>query len=286
LTVGSAARPAEPRPEIWFRRRINLRTAVRDIWPFRELVLTLAERDLRVRYKQALLGIAWSLITPVLLMLVFTFVFTKFAQVKTAGVPYPLFAYVALIPWTLFSSSVSAGGSSLVSNMAIVNRVYCPREVFPIATIIVAAVDAAISVFVLAILFAATGFSPKVETLYVPLFLPVLVAFTLGLTLALSSLLVYLRDLRHVLPLFIQAMLFATPVAYGIDVVAKTRAEVLIYSAVNPLAPVIDGVRRTMLLGHSPDWQALAVGAASSLLVLSAGYWLFKRLETGIADIA
>ena len=279
-------RAAEPRPEIRFRRRIGLRTALEDAWRSRELVLTLAERDLRVRYRQALLGFAWALFTPVMLMLVFTFVFAKFAQIKTPGVPYPLFAYVGLLPWTLFSASVSAGGMSLVANLSILNRVYCPREVFPIATIVVAAVDTAISLFVLAILFVVTGFTPKLETLYAPVFLPALLAFTLGITLAISALLVYLRDLRHALPLLIQFGLFATPVAYGISVFVKSTKQLLVYSAVNPLAPVIDGLRRTVLLGQNPEWDALAVGTASAFVVLSLGYWLFKRLETGIADIA
>ena len=285
-TTPARERPAEPRPEIWFRRRIGLRTVLRDFWRSRELVVTLAERDLRVRYRQALLGFAWALFTPVMLMLVFTLVFTKFAQIKTPGVPYPVFAYLGLLPWTFFSSSVSGGGMSLVANLQILNRVYCPREVFPIATIVVAAVDTAISVFVLAILFVVTGFSPKLETLYAPLFLPALVAFTLGITLLISALLVYLRDLRHALPLLIQFGLFATPVAYGSGVFVTSTTQLLVYSALNPLAPVIDGLRRTVLLGQNPNWDTLAVGTASSLVVLSFGYWLFKRLETGIADIA
>lgn len=285
--TGGARRTAdEPRREIWFRRRISVRAAVRDLWRSRELILTLAERDLRVRYKQAVLGFAWALFTPVMLMLVFTLVFQKFANIHTSGVPYPLFSFMGLIPWTFFSSSVSAGGQSLVLNMPIVNKIYCPREVFPAGAMAVACVDAVVSVGVLGVLFGIEGFAPKVETYYVPVFLPALLAFTLGTTLAASILLVYLRDLRHVLPLLIQFGLFLTPVAYGISVIAHTRAKVLLYSALNPLAPVIDGLRRTVLLGTAPDWSALGVGTASAFLVLGLGYRAFKRLEGGIADIA
>lgn len=280
------ARPSEPRPEIWFRRRVGLRAAIGDLWRSRELVVTLAERDLRVRYKQAFLGFAWAVFTPVMLMLVFTFVFTKFGQIKTPGVPYPLFAYLGLIPWTFFSSSLTSGGMSLVTNMQVVNRVYCPREVFPLATIVVAAVDTVISCLVLVVIFAVTGFMPKTQALYLPLLLPALIAFTIGLTLVVSSLLVYLRDLRHALPMLVQFGLFATPVAYGITVFADNRTELLVYSALNPLAPVIDGLRRTVLYGQNPQWASLAVGTASALVVLAVGYRLFKRLETGIADIA
>ena len=280
------ARPTEPRPEIWFRRRVGIRAAVRDLWRSRELVVTLAERDLRVRYKQAFLGFAWAVFTPVMLMLVFTFVFTKFAQVKTPGVPYPLFAYLGLIPWTFFSNALAGGGMSLINNMQIVNRINCPREVFPLATIVVAAVDTAISCLVLVVIFAVTGFVPRTEALYIPLLLPALIAFTLGLTLVVSSLLVYLRDLRHALPLLIQFGLFATPVAYGVTVFAHTRAQLLVYSALIPLAPVIDGLRRTVLYGQHPQWESLAIGTTSGLVLLAVGYRLFKRLETGIADIA
>jgi ABC-type polysaccharide/polyol phosphate export permease len=278
--------PSEPRPEIWFKRRISPLVALRDLWRGRQLIVTLAERDLRVRYKQAVLGFAWSVFTPIMLMLVFSLVFTKFTNVNTGGVPYPLFSYVALIPWTFFSNSVNGGGMSLVTNMQIVNKIYCPREVFPVGAVAVAVFDMVVSIPVLALLFVIEGFAPTVQTLYVPVFLPALFAFTLGLTLAISVLLVYLRDLRHVLPLLVQFALFATPVAYGVSVLANTREKVLIYSALNPLVPVIDGLRRTVLLGLDPDWQALGIGTASAFLVLSVGYWLFKRLESGIADIA
>ena len=277
----------EPRPEIWFKREIGLRSALRDVWRYRELVLTLTERDLRVRYKQALLGFAWAVFTPVALMLVFTFVFTKFAHVVTPeGVPYPLFAYVGLIPWTFFNGSVLAGGTSLLTNMSLLNKVYCPREVFPLSALASAAVDTTIATAVLAVLFAVEGFAPKVEIFYAPLLLVVLVVFTLGIALIIASLLVYLRDLRHILPLILQFALFATPVAYGIESIVHSKARLLLYSAINPLAPVIDGLRRTILVGASPRWDALAVGAASSAAVLLFGYWLFKRLESGIADIA
>jgi ABC-type polysaccharide/polyol phosphate export permease len=275
-----------PRPEIWFKRRVGLRSAFVDVWRARELVVTLAERDLRVRYKQAALGFAWALFTPIMLMLIFTFVFTKFANIKTGGVPYALFSFVGLIPWTFFSSSMTGGGMSLVSNMQIVNKIYCPREVFPIGALVVALFDAATSILVLGVLFAIEGFAPKPETYYVPVFLPALFAFTLGLTLAVSVLIVYLRDLRQVLPLLVQFALFATPVAYGASVIAHSTAKILLYSALNPLVPVIDGFRRTVLLGTDPDWDALAVGTVSAFLVLAGGYWLFKRLEAGIADIA
>jgi ABC-type polysaccharide/polyol phosphate export permease len=283
-----ASAPAEPRREILFRRKLRLFPALRELWAFRELVLTLAERDLRVRYKQAFLGIAWALITPVAMMIAFTLIFTQVGHVNanTHGVPYPLFSYVGLLPWTFFASSVSSGGLSLVSNVPLLNKLYCPREVFPIAAIADAAVDAVIATLVLLVLFPVFGYTPKLTSLYVPLLLVVLLAFTLGVTLAVSAVVVFMRDLRLVLPLLIQLGLFVTPVIYSADTLVKSEAALIAYSFLNPLVPVLDGMRRTVLYGEPPQWVPLAAGALSSLIVLLAGFALFKRLETGIADVA
>ncbi|MGH2851991.1 MAG: ABC transporter permease [Solirubrobacteraceae bacterium] len=260
--------------------------AIRELWAFRELVLTLAERDLRVRYKQAVLGIAWAVITPVVMMLAFSVIFQKFAHVKTGGVPYPLFSYMGLLPWTFFSSSLQTGGMSLVSNVPLLNKLYCPREVFPIAGIADAAADALIATVVLAVLFPVEGFAPKAQVYYVPLLLIVLVMFTLGVTLAVSAVVVFMRDLRLVLPLVIQLGLFVTPVIYQPSSISSSQTFLVGYSILNPLVPVIDWLRATVLSGHAPPWTALIAGGASSLVYLIGGFKLFKRLETGMADVA
>ena len=280
----AASRATEPPPDSLFRLKVRVVPAIREVWQRRELVRTLAERDLRVRYKQAFLGIAWSILTPLALMVVFTVFFQRVAKVDTGGAPYALFAYLGLLPWTFFSTSVSQGGQSLVTNNQLVNKVYCPREVFPLASLAVAAVDTILATLVLGLLFAITGFMPKPTSVWVPVLLTVQVAFTFGITLVMSAVLVFLRDLRHVLPIILQLGLFATPVAYGIDVVAPSLQ--VWYSALNPLAPVIDGYRRTILLGLPPDWQLLGPAALTSALLLGVGYVLFKRLEPGFADYA
>src|SRR5581483_639238 len=212
---------AEPPREIMFRRRIKLAASLRELVEYRVLTLTLAERDLRARYKQAFLGWAWAILTPLMLMFVFTFVFTKFAKVDSGGVPYALFAYVGLVPWTFFSNAVNGGGMSLVSNMPLLNKMYCPRETFPLAAMAVAAVDALLSVGVLVIIFAVEGYKPHIQLLYAPLLLLVELVFTIAVALAVSAILVYLRDLRHALPLLLQVALYATPVAYGLNAIAK-----------------------------------------------------------------
>jgi ABC-type polysaccharide/polyol phosphate export permease len=284
--MSAAKRPREPRPGIWFRRRINLLSALKELWDFRGLTVTLAERDLRVRYKQAALGIAWAVIGPLVMMVAFTVLFNRFAKVNTGGAPYALFSYLGLLPWTFFSTSLSQGGLSLVSNVPLLNKLYCPREVFPIASIADAAVDALIATCLLAVLFPITGFAPKPEVYYVPLFVIVLVMFTVGVTLAISAILVYMRDLRLALPLLIQVGLFVTPVVYGTSSISHSKAFLVAFSAVNPLVPVIDGLRSTVLNGMAPNWTSLGAGAISALLYLLGGFALFKRMETGMADIA
>jgi len=274
----------EPPPELLFRLRVNLPAAVREVWRARGLVRTLAERDFRVRYKQAFLGFTWTVLTPFALMVVFTLFFQRLAKVDTGGAPYALFAYLGLLPWTFFSTSVSQGGQSLVANSQLVNKVYCPREVFPLASVVVAAVDTAIAAVMLGLLFLVTSFMPKATTVWVPVLLAVQVAFTCGVTLITASAIVFLRDLRHVLPIALQLGLFVTPVAYGMSVVDPSLR--VLYSALNPLAPVIDGYRRTVLLGLPPDWHLLVPGAVTSVVVLALGYLMFKRLEPGFADYA
>lgn len=281
----SAEQLAGPPPGLRYRRRVRLVPAVREVWRARELVRSLAERELRARYKQAVLGFAWAVVTPLLLMIAFTLVFQRVARVDTGGVPYALFSYLGLVPWAFFSTSVSTGGQSIVTNVSLLNKVYCPREVFPIASVTVAAIDSAIAVGVLGILFAAFGFMPRPQTAWVPLLLVVQVAFTLGVALVISAVMVYLRDLRHALPIMLQMGLFVTPVAYPIDTFVPEGLRPL-YVALNPLAAVIDGYRRTVLLGLPPDWALVGWAAAAAFTVLALGYLLFKRLETGFADVA
>lgn len=262
-------------------------SALKELWDFRELTLTLAERDLRVRYKQAALGIVWAIITPVVMMVAFTVLFNRFAKVHTGGAPYALFSYLGLLPWTFFASSLSQGGLSLIGNNDLLNKLYCPREVFPIAALADAAVDALIATCVLAVLFPITGFAPKVQVFYyLPLLLLVLVMFTLAVTLAVAAVTVYARDLRLALPLAIQLGLFVTPVVYGASAISASKGFLIAYSVINPLVPVIDGLRSTVLDGVPPDWASLGAGAASSLVYLLGAGWLFKRLEVGMADVA
>jgi ABC-type polysaccharide/polyol phosphate export permease len=273
-----------PPPALRFKRRVRPVLFMRELWRARELVRSLAERDLRARYKQAVLGFAWAVITPLLLTVVFTFVFGRVARIETGGVPYPLFAYLGLLTWTFFSSSLSQGASSLVANVTLLNKVYCPREVFPLGSVAVALVDMAVSAVVLGVMFVLFGFAPQPASVWLLVLIPIAIAFSIGSALALSVIVVYLRDLRHALPILLQLGLFATPVAYGMEFIPEAWR--LPYVAVNPLAAVIDGSRRAVLLNQAPATSLTLTAAASCCFILIIGYVVFKRLETGIADVA
>jgi ABC-2 type transport system permease protein/lipopolysaccharide transport system permease protein len=276
--------PAEPPREIRYRHHLRVAHALGEAWRSRELILTLAERDLRARYKQTVLGAAWAVLLPLALMVVFSVFLQRVAKFDTHGVPYPLFAYVALVPWGFFTSTVTNGGQSLVLNNSLLNKVACPREVFPVAAMLVAGFDMLVSIGVLGLLFVIEQFAPKSTAIWVPVLFLVQVAFTLAVTLIVSATLVYVRDLRQALPIVLQLGLFATPVAYGMNLIPVRFRTV--YSFLNPLAPVIDGYRRTILFGSPPDWSLVAAGALGAFALLIGGYQLFKRLEVGFADVA
>ena len=282
MSLATNVSPAPP-PELRFRRRIRPSTAMRELWQARELVRALVERQLRARYKQAILGFAWAVIPPLVLMVVLSVFVQRVVNIPTGGIPYPLFSYVALVPWTFFASSVTAAGGSILGSMDLINKVYSPREAFPLASILTAGVDALVGLVALGILFAVYTFLPKATSVWIAVLLVVQVVFTVGVSLIVSALVVYLRDLRHALPVIIQLGFFATPIAYGIDQIPRPLR--LIYSALNPLAPVIDGYRRVVLLGQLPSWGLLLAGATTSFVLLAVGFMVFKRLETGFADV-
>ncbi|MGH8773884.1 MAG: ABC transporter permease [Jiangellaceae bacterium] len=274
-----------PPPELIFRRILQPLAMLRELWAGRDLIVVLAERELRARYKQTKVGFAWALLTPFLLMVVFTVFFKRVADIQTPeNIPYPLFTYIALLPWTFFSGSLARGAVSITQNLTLLNKVYCPREVFPLAAIAVAAVDTAIALSILGLLFAIYQFMPQLEIVWLPVLMLVQLTFTIGITLFLSACVVYLRDIRQILPMILQFGLFATPIGYSFDVVPEKYWAA--YSALNPLAPVIDGYRRTVLLGAPPRLGLLAIAAFSGVLMLGIGYLLFKRMETNFADVA
>jgi ABC-2 type transport system permease protein/lipopolysaccharide transport system permease protein len=276
--------PREPRPEWMYHRPLRPARLLREVWRARSIVRTLTERDLRVRYKQSLLGFTWAVLTPLGLLVAFMIVFQRAAGVETGGPPYPLFAFIGLVPWMFFSSAVSTGGNSVLNDKALLSKAQFPREVFPLSGVAVAGVDALMGLVPLMVLFLAYGRAPSVTTPLAVLPLIVMIAFVTGLALLLSAVIVHLRDVRLALPLALQILLFATPVGYSLDVVPAGFR--LAYSFINPLGPVIDSYRRTVLMGEQPQWDHLGAASVTAAVCLVAGYLVFKRLETGFADVA
>ena len=274
----------EPPDELRYRRPLRLLASARDLWRSRELLATLTEREVRARYKSATLGAAWAVANPLLLMVVFAVFFNRVVEVDTGGVPYALFTYVALIPWTFFSQSVAFGGPLLVAERDLIARVAFPRESLSLSALGVAGFHAAMSLPALAFGFLVTGTGPTLTSYWVPVLVLIQGAWIAGVVLGLSATLVYWQDLRQTIPPLLQIGLFATPVAYGVEGVPPDL--LYPYTVLNPLVGVIDGYRRAVLMGEAPQADLLALSAIGAAVALVGGYALFKRLEGGFADVA
>ncbi len=276
--------PDAPPPELRYRRAFRLKQSMNALWRSRTIIWSLTIRDLRSTYSQEVLGFAWALLTPLVLMIVFTFLEGRFGGgINTGGVWYPIFLYVGLMPWTFFSGSVSSGGTSLVGN-PLLNKVYAPREVFPIAEIFGTVVSTLCASVALIILFIIDGRLPSVTSYWAIPLLVILLIFTLGITVLVAAMTVFLRDMRHALPLFLQVGLFATPIIWPLTKIASEYR--LAYVAVNPMAGIIDGLRRCVLYDQAPRASYTLVALGVSVLWLFFGYVVFKRLETGFADVS
>jgi lipopolysaccharide transport system permease protein len=282
----SAAGIVQPSPETVIRATdppAGPWIALRELAAHRELLLTLAVREIRVRYKQSILGIAWAVIQPVVMMLVFTIVFSRFARLPSEGLPYPAFSYAALLPWTFFAGAVSAAMGSVAGGASLVKKVYFPREVLPLASILTNAVDFGIS----AAIFAALLLYYRVDlTVYALLAVPLvvlLVALTAGLALLLAAFNAYYRDVRYALPLAMQVWLYATPVAWSMTMVPPEYR--IPCAIVNPMVAIVDGFRAVLLRGQAPDWPLLAAGTVTTVVVLAVAYRYFATVQRNFADI-
>lgn len=277
--------PDSPPPELRFRARSRVLDTARGLWSAREVIVSLAERDIRARYKQSFLGLTWAVVQPLSLVFVLTFFARKVGSVASADVSYPVYAMTGLVVWGFFTSALSQGGLSLLTNSALLNKVYCPRQAFPVAGMLVAAVDGFVATLALVALFVINKEPVSLTALWIPLLLLVQIVFTAAVTLTFSAIVIYVRDLRNALPLALQFGLFATPIAYGMSSYGARSKQVL-YSVLNPLGPVIDSYRRVLFHDVGPDWQLMLPAAASSVVLFTLALALFGRLERGFADVA
>ena len=253
-----------------------------EVWQARELLYFLVWRDVKVRYKQTVLGIGWSVLQPFLAMVVFTIFFGRLAKMPSDGVPYPLFSLAALVPWTYFSAAALNGSTSLVGNQHLLAKVYFPRVLVPLAAVLMPAVDLAVSFTMLLVLMAWYHVMPTAAVLLLPLYVALGVSTAFAVTLWTSGLSVRYRDARYVLPFIVQIWLFVTPVAYPASLVPERWR--LLY-ALNPMASVVEGFR-SALLGTAGPGSMVVVAVVVVVAAVASGATYFRSVEGSIVDLA
>jgi lipopolysaccharide transport system permease protein len=252
------------------------------LWEFRELLYFLVWRNVKVRYKQTIIGSAWAIIQPLTTMIIFTLIFGHFAKIPSDGLPYSIFAYTALLPWNYFSQAVSRSSDSLVSNTNLVRKVYFPRLIILMAEVTSPLVDFLISFLALLVMMAWFGIAPGRGVLALPLFLLLALTTALAMGLWLSALNTRYRDVGHTVPFLIQIWMYASPVAYPVSLIPERWR--LLYS-LNPMVGVIEGFRWTLLGKEAPAFGVIAVSAAVVVALLLGGIIFFKRMEHTFADV-
>ena len=254
-----------------------------DLWRYRELFYFLAWRDLLVRYKQTVVGIAWSLIRPFLTMVVLTVVFGKFGKMPSGGVPYPILVFCGMLPWQFFSTALSESGNSLVSNSNLISKVYFPRLIVPASSVITSFVDFLISAAFLVVLMVWYQFLPSAHWVFLPGFVLLAFAASLGAGLWMAALMVEYRDFRFIVPFIVQFGLYISPVGFDTSVVPERWR--LLYS-LNPMVGVIDGFRWAILGGQRViDLPGLVASMVGVALLVITGIWYFRRTERTFADV-
>jgi lipopolysaccharide transport system permease protein len=269
-------------------------TIAKNLYDYRELMTTLAWKSVTLRYKQAYLGIAWAILKPVTLMLIFTLV-KSFVGIESGDIPYPILVFAALMPWTFFQESASEGVTSVVSNTALIKKIYFPREIFPITSVLTKLVELGINFVILAGLMAWYGMMPSIHILWVPLiiFYTVLAALTIAFVGAAIN--VYYRDMGTALPVLLSLLMYASPVIYPLQLVkdklltqqaaGEWSDTLYILYTLNPLAGIIDAFQSVVLRSTSPDLTAMIPGAIMIAILLPLSYLYFKRAESYFADV-
>jgi lipopolysaccharide transport system permease protein len=272
--------PDKPMVVIEPRRR-SLLINLRDLWQYRDLLYILTLRDIKVRYKQTVLGILWAIIQPLFMMIIFTLFFGKLAKIPSDGIPYPLFAYAGLLPWTFFSNALNSSGNSLVGNSSLVTKVYFPRMIIPIAAVGSGLLDFVISfgLLILLMLYYGVGFSPNI--LMLPILTLLTALLTIGIGMWMSALNVKYRDVRYALPFLIQLWMFATPIIYPSSLIPEKWRWLF---RINPLTGLIEGYR-SAIFGKPFDLIGLGISIFFIFIVLIYSAYTFRQMERSFADI-
>jgi len=272
--------PSEPLVVIQPSKRWNL-LSFKDIWAYRELLFFLTWRDVKVRYKQTALGAAWAILQPLFMMVIFTIFFGRLAGVQSAGIPYPVFALAALVPWTFFSNSITASGNSLVGSANLITKVYFPRLIVPAAAMLAGLVDFALAFGLLCLLMLYYRVALTAQVLFLPVLVLLTALFALGVGTWMSAVNVKYRDVRFALPFVIQLWLFVSSVILPSSSVPEKWRWLLL---LNPMSAIIEGYR-SALFGLPFDWPALGIASVLTAFVLVYSIYSFSRVERSFADI-
>jgi lipopolysaccharide transport system permease protein len=254
---------------------------LRELWAYRELLLVLTMRDIKVRYKQTMLGAAWAILQPFMTMVVFTIFFGRLANMQSDGFPYPVFVYSALVPWTFFANAITSSSNSLIGSAHLISKVYFPRLIIPLSAVGVGIVDFGIAVSILLAMMLFYGVGWSLNLLMAPVLLLAIMFTALGAGTCLSALTVSYRDFRYVVPFMLQLWMFVTPVVYPASLV-PTQWRWLLY--LNPMAGLIEGFRAAFL-GQAFDFFGLVVSAGAAIILFLIGVIFFERIERRFADI-
>lgn len=256
---------------------------LRELWEYRELLYFLTWRDIKVRYKQTVLGAAWAIIQPFFTMVVFSLFFGNLAKIPSDGIPYPIFSYAALVPWTFFAYGLQQSSNSLVASSNLLKKIYFPRLVIPIASVLSGVVDFVLAFLVLLLMMLAYGIIPTVNVLFLPLFL--LLAFTtsLGVGMWLSAMNVQFRDVKYTIGFITQFWMFATPIAYPSSLIENDLLR-MVYG-INPMTGVIEGFRWALLNTDTAPGPIIFVSTLAAVLLLISGAYYFRRMEKTFADV-
>lgn len=255
---------------------------LRELWDYRELLYFLAWRDIKVRYKQTLLGASWAILQPFFTMIIFSIFFGRLAKIPSDGVPYPIFAYAALVPWTFFAHSLTQASNSLVTSGNMIKKVYFPRLAVPIATVFSGVVDFALAFSVLLGMMVYYGIFPTLNALWLPAFFLLALATSLGVGLWLSAMNVRYRDIRHTIPFLTQFWLFATPIAYPSSLLSEPWRTLY---GLNPMVGVVEGFRWGLLGTDTAPGPIIAASSLMALAILISGAFYFRRVEKTFADV-
>jgi homopolymeric O-antigen transport system permease protein len=265
------------------RSTTSLLASARELWEYRECIWSFGMRSLRVRYKQAALGLSWAVLQPLAFLTVFVVFFGNIAKVDTTGSTYSAFAISAIVPWQFVASSVSFGGDSLIQDAGLLKKVYFPREAPVVGAIGSYLPDLGIGLVLLLIAVPLTGAHITWTVVFLPLLIVAIVLPAVAFAIPIAGLAVYYRDFKYALPFAIQVWLFASPVAYPVTVVSPSWR--WLYALINPVVGPLEGFRRVLAVGTTPDWGLLALSALSASVLIVIGQRVFKRLESEFADV-